>query len=275
MIYYDQCDAIINGTGILATDASISNNASLTPIRVIGKRGILTQSPVDDITSTLQINYFFEINNDPNFSIVEDIKAFFLKDEIYKPKPIVIGGVSGEYYLNSYSIKALPNEAVMASASYLSFGGLSGNFITKNPNILYNKSNGGDIGAFVFITNLTNFSTNKNLSFDYSFTCNWQPINVIGVRKVKEVKLLSAQEVIKVKKENYYNVTFSGEKASSALFGGNENDSVKIYGFSFAVDNNTANAREISLSGFRVNQTAVNVSVDNFLLSDISFVKYY
>lgn len=275
MIYFDQCDVVVNGTGILATQASLSTTNSLVPIKILGKRGIITQSASKDLTSSLQISYYLETDNEPNFGLVQEIKDFFLKDEIYTPKPIVIGGISGEYYLNSYTINAKPNEIVNATASYLNFGGVSGDFSQKNPAVIYNKSNGENIGAFVFITSTGNYTGNKSLSFDYEFNCNWQPINIIGQRKQIEVKLISAEEKVSIERESFKNVTFSGDRAGSSLFNTNEDDSIKIYGFKFACDSNTGNGKEISISGFRVNQSDVSVSMDNYLMNKVSFNKFY
>jgi len=275
MIYFDECDAIVNGTGILATQASLSISNSLTPIKTIGKRGALTQSAQSDLTANLQLNYFLETDNEPNYELVQEIKNFFLKDEIYSPKQLVIGGISGEYYLNSYSIQAKPNEIITAAASYLNFGGVSGSFAKKNSSITYNKSNGNNIGAFVFITETGNYLENKTLSFEYNFACTWQPINVIGQRKQVEVKLLSAEEKITVEKEKFSNLSFSGDKASLTLFNSDETGTIKIYGFKFACSKDTSFGKEISLSGFRINQSEVGVAVDGFLTNKISFNKYY
>lgn len=276
MIFFDQCDVIVNGTGILAKQASLSTANSLAPIKILGHRGILTQSPERDLTSTLQLSYFLETDNEPNFAIVEDIKGFFLKDEVYSPKQIVIGGVSGEYYLNGYSIRALPNEAITATASYLNFGGVSGSFIQKDPTIIYNKSNGDNIGAFVIITDTGNYATNKSLSFEYQFACNWKPINVIGKRKQVDVKLISAEETISVEREIFNNVSFSGNRASSTLFESNESGSIKIHGFKFACDKQASQLGSgISLSGFRINQAEVSVSIDSFITNKVTFNKYY
>ena len=64
MIFFDQCDVIVNGTGILATQATLSTANSLAPIKIIGHRGILTQAPQRDLTSNLQLSYFLETDKD-------------------------------------------------------------------------------------------------------------------------------------------------------------------------------------------------------------------
>ena len=276
MIFFDQCDAIVNGSGILARQASLSTTNSLVPIKSIGKRGVLTQSPERDLTATLQLTYFLETDNEPNYAIVQDIKDFFLKDEIYSPKQVVVGGVSGEYYLNGYSIRAVPNEAITATASYLNVGGVSGAFNQKDSSIVYNKSNGDNIGAFVIITDTGNYAINKSLSFEYDFSCVWRPINVIGQRKQVEVKLISAEEKISVEREIFNNVSFSGERASSSLFNSNESGTIKIHGFKFLCNKNASQLGSgISLSGFRINLAEVNVSIDSFLTNKVTFNKFY
>ena len=275
MIYFDQCEVSIAGTGIMANQVSLSNSNSLTPIKVIGKRGVLTQTLANDITYNLQISYYLETDNEPNFAIVQEIKDFFSKDEIYTPKTVVVGGITGQYYLNKYSIKATPNNVLNATVEYLGFGGVSGNFIEKNNSVVYNKSNGEQLGLYVFITSTGNFTANKSLSFDYSFSADWQPIYTIGQRQVKEVKLLSASEDITIERENYHNLTFSGDAAAGALFNSSENETIKIYGIKFTCDRSVANAKEIILSGFRVKQSDVSFSTDSFLLSKVSFSKFY
>ena len=275
MIYFDQCEVSIAGTGIMANQVSLSNSNSLTPIKVIGKRGVLTQTLTNDITSNLQISYYLETDSEPNFAIVQEIKDFFSKDEIYTPRTVVVGGITGQYYLNKYSIKATPNNVLNATVDYLGYGGVSGDFIEKNNSIVYNKSNGEQLGLYVFITSTGNFAANKSLSFDYSFSCQWQPIYTIGQRQPREVKLLGASEEITIERENYHNLTFSGDSAAIALFNSSENETVKIYGIKFTCDQNITNAKEISLSGFRVKQSDVSVSTDSFLLSKVSFSKFY
>ena len=276
MIFFDQCDVIVNGTGILATQATLSTANSLAPIKIIGHRGILTQAPQRDLTSNLQLSYFLETDNEPNYHIVQDIKDFFLKDEIYLPKQIVIGGISGEYYLNAYSMRAVPNEIITATASFLNFGGVSGAFNEKKSTIVYNKSNGDNIGAFVLITDTGNFAVNKSLSFDYQFTCNWKPINVIGQRREIDVKLISAEETISVERDIFNNVSFSGNQASSTLFNSNESGSIKIHGIKFACDKEASQLGSgISLSGFRIIQAQPGVSVGGFITNKITFNKYY
>ena len=71
MIYFNDVEVTVNGTGILANSASISSRNQIQPVRVLGRKGIAFQAPAGPIQSDFSISYLPETNNEPNYNIVK------------------------------------------------------------------------------------------------------------------------------------------------------------------------------------------------------------
>ena len=131
-LFFNKCNVAVNGSGIMASTASITKANSLTPIRSVGKKGIIYQAPTGPLTTQYNMSYIVETNNEPNYNVVQALKAV---ENSFHNKPVVVevGGISACCYLTNYSLKCQPNEPVVASVSYESYkdttGTLSSNTI--------------------------------------------------------------------------------------------------------------------------------------------------
>ena len=102
MLYFDNIDVVVNGTGVLVEQATLSSQNYLKPAYVLDKRGELSQPVADSIRQELSLTYFVEVDNEPNLEIVQSLKNFRRDDFDTKPYLLEIGGVSGEYYLQDF-----------------------------------------------------------------------------------------------------------------------------------------------------------------------------
>ena len=85
MLYFDNIDVVVNGTGVLVEQATLSSQNYLDPAYVLDKRGELSQPVTDSIRQELSLTYFVEVDNEPNLEIVQSLKNFRQDDFDAKP----------------------------------------------------------------------------------------------------------------------------------------------------------------------------------------------
>jgi tartrate-resistant acid phosphatase type 5 len=209
MIFFDNCDVLVNQSGIVATNVAISSRNSVSPMRVVGKKGAIGQNPAGEIQAVIQISYYPEIDNEPIYALSKTIKALQAN---HTGIQIEIGGITGyNCFLTNYSLNAVPNELVRATASFVVFTPLSGDLRKKDGTVVYNQTNSLMHSWTTYVISTSGFSLSPTRELNYDFSVDWMPIFGIGRRTPKEVKLLHGNEKFSFLKDDFINVTFSGE----------------------------------------------------------------
>lgn len=239
MIYFDNCDMVINSSGILAESASINAENTLSPIYAVGKRGILNQSPAGNNPLSFRFNYIAEISHEPNFSTVDLIKNL-IDDSSYEGVTLEIGGITGfNCYLESYTLKSVPNDLVKASATYLTFSPLAGNLRNKRNYTQYNANNALAHGWMTFVLSRTDAIQVPTYEFNYEFNAKWEPVYIIGQPEPSQVKLQDASERTMLVRDVFYNIQFSGEDACNSLINCQYDDqNIEIFNLAFLCTGN-------------------------------------
>ena len=283
-LFFNKCNVAVNGSGIMASTASITKANSLTPIRSVGKKGIIYQSPTGPLTTKYDMSYIVETNNEPNYNIVQALKAV---ENSFHNNPVVVevGGISACCYLTNYSLKCQPNEPVVASVSYESYkdttGTLSSNTIGS---VTYNsqRSSGIAHGWTSFVSTSVNSLTNKSYGFDYGFQMAWQPAYSFGRLHPYDVRFINATETITLERDTSYDVTFSGQKASSVILGSGElgyvepDKNINLHAVGMLCDSETFNSKlSFDISEATVVENSLDASIDDLVMSRLVLKNYY
>lgn len=233
MISFENCDVIINGSGILAQSASIDSSNSLIPVYTVGRKGIINQSPNGPITNKFSFSYIPEISNEPSYN-----QAIFLKnmlnDLLYSGIRLNIGGIEGDNcYLENYSLKVSTNNITQANAGYVNYIPLNGGLSLQQSQIVYNSMGTLGHGWSTFILSTGDFSILPSYELDYSLSLKWEPIYTIGQKYPVQVKLLEGEEKITIMRDVFYSVDFSGNDACNQLFHcSSDSQEINVYGLS-------------------------------------------
>src|SRR3990167_6777018 len=233
MVFFDKCDVAVNGTGIMADSASLSSENVLTPIYVVGYKGIKDNSPGGNIKNTFQINYFIEPNRSPNFSIINDIKTF-TNDNTWTPQTVEIGTITGfSSYLQSFNLKVPLNQPAKASVSYVSFNPTSGVLQDSIGSIGYDETSELNLlhGWSTFITSSGNYTSIKIFDFEYGITVNWSPIYTLGRFYPNQVELMGGAERLTIVTDNFYEANFYGTGVDEKIFNFGADTSIDLFGF--------------------------------------------
>ena len=283
-LFFNKCNVVVNGSGIMASTASITTTNSLTPIRSVGKKGIIYQAPTGPLTTKYNMSYIVETNNEPNYNIVQALKT---TENQFHNNPIVVevGGIRACCYLTSYSLDCKPNGPVTASVSYQSYKDTTGSLssTTATP-VIYNtlRSSGIAHGWTSFISTSSNSITNKSYGFDYGFDMNWTPAFTFGRLDPYDVRFTNATETITLERDTDYDVTFSGQKASSVLLGSGvlgyveDDKNINLHAIGMLCDSETYDSKlSFDISEATIVENSLNAAIDDLVMSKLVLKNYY
>ncbi len=178
---------------LLTDSAIISQDSNPSPGNLIGYNKPITY-PNAGLKTSLLISYITE-NNDPSFVAASAMK---LSQTSVSPIPIFMGGLTGNFYLESYKISCLPNEPVKTLANYLCFNQLPSftGFQTQATGALtgYNLLSGSGIIHYWSCNAVSDTNTGSLLQFAYNLRAGIEPTYIIGSNEPSQVNLLSLQE---------------------------------------------------------------------------------
>ena len=278
MVYFDNCDIAVNGSGLLATSATLASVNNLDPAYILEMRGEMGKPPTDSIRNTLTMEYFIEGDNEPNLEILNSIKAFRTDDHIAKPFPVEVAGVIGNFYLQNYQFSVTPNQIVNASVSYVCYEPLTGDLSPKKKGageIDYNKSNSLVHGWTTYVASSGNAIEIPTYKLDYKFAASYTPIYTIGKKFPKQVQMLSASEEVDFERDRYKHIVFSGEKAAEALPNFADDGDFDLFEVESLCDPLQTGRLNISISGAIVTNTSLKAAVGNHVRTSVSVAKHY
>lgn len=259
----------VDGSGLLAESASISQDINLTPIQVLNRKGAISQNINGGPVSHFNISYLLELNNEPNI-----IQLSFLKTgwQNINPQIVSIAGITGNCYLESYNFSINPNQSVKSSASYISYNILSG-YLQGNKTYTYNLENSTGLayGQTSFLGINANYNSPPTYSFSYQFSANWQPIYAFSGVYPIQVNLLGGQETFQFEKDFYTGISPSG----SNLTGIGNQDTINLYELAFNYAQQIVFPFTINLSGTKCNSFKMDVKSNDIIRVNYQGIRYF
>lgn len=262
---FDNIDVLVNNSGILSTNASLSSNNAINPAYFVGGVRPINQLPNSNVRLNFRTSYIPQVSCEPNFSVLSKIINMTIDTGYYGEKIHFAGLYGNNFFLDNYNLKIGLNNVAEASASYTAFWDLCGNLNTKGNTYEYNQY-GDVIHSWSTHINNTGDSIRQpvyDISYDVSIT--WQPILALGYKTPVDIKLMNISETLSFSVDQYLPTTFSGENATNIL---QTNDNDIIYkDISILCENSCDNSNSITLniSGFKI-KTAEIQSQNNELV---------
>lgn len=252
MINYNNIEVKVNGSGLIVENANLTTNNALQSIGVIGYKNPIAFPVTNALKSQASINYLIEVDNEPNIPIVEFIKTG-INNQTWTATPIVIGQITGSGYLDSYSLRVIPNEPVMANVSFLIFSPLTGQYQATQSARAISFSGIAHGLSSLFLDDNSLPSLVNFYNFDYDFKATWNPVYTIGNLYPIQVQLVNAEENFSIISDDYRHINYSGE----ALTGHYNTRQLQIYSFATNIP------LTLNLSGAIVTSNQLNVSLDD------------
>jgi hypothetical protein len=282
MLEAKNCNVFINGTGLMVQSASINSSNSTLPVQSIGKRGFSKYIANGPITHSVSLDYILKTDNEPNYQIYNAIKNH-VNSTTFQECELVIGGISGSFYLDSYSVSSSPNNLTTARASYISFeetlsGYLDDSKTPKETVDYVSSTTGFSNGWVTYFYEEGELAQNSVYDFSYSFQSSWEPSYIIGSKVPSQVDLMGYSESITVLRDIYTKPVFSGEDLyfsqdiSGNFIGVDKNSDLRVYGL-WNLCNGSGDFLNFSLSGSSINSSSVNYSLGDIILTETSASK--
>jgi hypothetical protein len=227
MIFFNNCDVVVNGTGVMADAVSLSTSNAIVAVRGMGNNLAVTSTPDGQYANNIRMTYYVEVEKDPVYANVSDYLSLVHNTtnpnyEDIAPNTIGVAGITGVYYLDSYSLKVSANNVIRAQASYVGFTPPTG--IIKKREFKHSYADSFSGLAHAWTTNLIaeeSTIVEPVYDFSYDFRSVVNPVYSLGDKYPKQVMLLTAEETITVVKEtNMINVSGRGEDAFPITFYG-------------------------------------------------------
>lgn len=271
---YDQVDVLINNSGILAYDATITSSNSLKPVYILGRKNSLGQVPNGPVRSSINLSYLIETFNDHGYNRIQYLKTGH-ENFNYPNDTLVIAGLTGQGYLSSYSFSAAPNEPIFSTCSYECFVDLSGDLTQKSASTRYNTSSGSGLayGMTCFAFTSGNYAVIPEYDIKYNFKADWSPIYVLGSKSPSQVQFLSAEETFSITRDVYTGMQFSGQ-AATGYFRATGNTDIDLIGLGY-LNNDARYLMSFNISGAQVVSHTVRISNSDIVKVETVAKNYY
>lgn len=274
MLSFHKCQVSVNGSGLLAESAQISTQSTLQEVRTIGRKGVYTQTVNGGQSISFNINYNIDVRQEPIFQIAKSLRE---NQELlnFDPVQIVIGGITGMGYLESYALKTAPNQLTKATANFLCFSEISGDLSQKSDSYIVSENNFSGLSNSwtLFISNDLNKAYRPILNFDYQLQSSWKPIYKLGSIYPSEVRNLGGEENAKLLHSDFKTSLPSGQ---------NVLDYENVSKFeptwlelSYIIDKENKRSISFDLSNSIVISSQASVQLNSVATSETSIARYF
>lgn len=307
IVWANNTFTLVNQTGVMATNASISQSNSLIPAYNIGKYWTVNQIPSDPIKSTFSLSYYPNVGKEPNYDILNTIRGL-TDDVLYSGTRIVIAGVTGfNCYLRSYELQSAPNNLVKANVSYESFTPLSGQVSNRafastsdwgdltvmsssgdweDLTVMSSSGDWGNIedpvlenfdkiphGWTTYISSSGNRLIAPTYDFNYKFTADWQPTYLIGQKFPTQVNFMAGTEEMSFVRDSFTHIQFSGEEVTGSFITGDW--LIELFNYQLISTWANSGALIFDVSGAKIIDTKLVVDLNNFVRTATSIRRHY
>lgn len=304
---FDETTVIVNGSGIMATNASISQSNSLIPAYSLGKYWVVNQIPNGPIKSTFSISYYPNVSGEPNYNILNNIKELN-NDVLYSGIRITIAGVTGfNCYLRSYEIQSAPNNLIKANVTYDSFVSSSGQISTRsyatkedwgdltvmdisgdwsNLNAMTESGDWGSIedpvlenfghiphGWTTYISSSGNRLIAPTYDFSYRFNADWEPIYILGQKDPYHVNFMGGTEEMSFVRDSFTHIQFSGEEVTGTYITGDWK--IELFNYKLITTHANSGVLVFDVSGAKIVDTKLVAQVGDFVKTATSIRRFY
>ncbi len=270
MIEFTDCDVIINGTGLVAESASISESNSVSPAYGAGysRPAMLPDGPK---TTQIQINYKINPNSEPNFGILSDLKA---NPPILNPINIEIAGLRCSGYMTDWSFTISANETSDASVSYISYNDIVGDVNKKRGTIDYDLDVVNYGHGWTAVVNYEN--SDFVTSYDFSYSCSFEyvPCYGFGATMPNQVVFVGGEESARITKESFDKMSFYGNSGAYEVFSKLQS-SVSLYNLSREVNADTLTPLNIDLRDATASNSNLSARLDDYVKTEITFERAF
>lgn len=276
MIYYDDIDVSLNGSGIMAESAEISVTPSLSPVYSLGRRGIWNNVASAPPTANININYFLETFFDHNKNTIDFIKTGDTS-QFHPCDRIVIGNITGSGYLASFSFAAQPNSPIIVSTSYNCYSEMVGDLRAKNNTVKYNVTNSSGLahGYGLHITSSGNSQIVPTYDFNYNFSIDWSPIYKIGNKVPIQVNYVGATERFTLTRDVYTGVNIMSGVNVTGYLNTTGDSNIDLISLNSVANTRNLSTMNFNLSGAKVISNSVSAALDDFVRVQTAAINYY
>ena len=210
----------LNGIEILASNASLALNTSLSANYVIGDRNTNSYVAGNGIGGSLSFNYFLTGNDYFKTFITGQGEIPFGQSQIISGN---FGGLNFDSgYLTSYSVNFAPNSSTAAAVNIVFFDDLQGVFVSTeeqaSPSTVLNSSRVNITSEFE-VDEISNF-----IEGSYNYSAEVAPVYLIGETKPSEISF--------GKKTTSMNFEVDNPPGNLPVEGSNAKIEVKLRGYS-------------------------------------------
>lgn len=275
MLKFQNCQVTVQDLRILCQSATLQESTSIAPNYSLNSIGPINSSINGPIKNSIQLDYITEPIYDWSYFLVNYVKKY---DFSQFPTTLVVGGITGIGYLDSYRLEISPNNPVKVSAGYSIFNPLSG-FLSNQPSFfpdLYNLFNGSGIAHSwtTYAKKGDNTITGSLIQCVYNMKLDWQPVYKIGSPYPFEVKFLKAEETFDITNEYDLRIQNSGDKFENVF---SDIEVIEINNISSSWDNpniNNSNIKIYPASG-RIISNNISISENQLVTQETSIIKFY
>ena len=284
MIFFNNCDIRVDGTGVMASQATVTSQSPVIAGRHIGKHTPHVTAG-GKYQNSLKFSYYVNIDKDPCFARVTDLKSANNYSGL-SPQTIEVAGITGSYYLQNYSVSVPENDIAQATASYVGYELVTGELRDKIDEYDYIQS-GFSGFAHSWTAKLTSDDGELDVpiyNFNYSYKAGLNPIYVLGNKFPIQVQFLTSDEEVNIIRDRYKPLTFAGE-SGYVMFGTPEvgeiwhapdnNPRVKLLKLATLCDDKITDAIEIDVSNSTFESTAINIDTNDFATINMSATRYH
>ena len=267
MVFFNECDIRVNGTGLMAQNASINSSNSLQAIRPVGRSDALELSPNGAIRNQFSATYYVDLTSDPCFPETTRIKIS-TEFEQAEAQVIEVAGISGAFYMTNYSLSIQENSAIKANVTYQGFGEISGNVTGKTSDASYPESFSGLAHAWTtFVQSDAGDLDIPVFKFDYNFSNKVQPLYGVGSKNPMQVANLSSEERIRIERDNSRQMNFYGESGCALFDACAQNPRVRIFKLGYLCDDSLTDSMDFDVSGYRIVSNNTTLDTNDYVKS--------
>ena len=284
MIFFNNCDIRVEGTGVMASQVTITSQSPVIPVRTVGRNRAHVAAG-GFYQNSLKFSYFVNIDEDPCFARVTDLKNTINFSGL-SSQTIECAGVTGSYYLQSYQISVPESDIVQATVSFVGYELVTGELRDKVDQYDYIQS-GFSGFAHAWTAKLSSDDGELDVplyDFNYNYKAGIKPIYVIGKKFPTQVQFLTSEEEINIIRDRYKPLTFAGE-SGNVIFGVPEageiwhapdnNPRIKLLKLATLCDDKITDAIEIDVSDSTFESTSMTINTNDFVTINMSATRYY
>lgn len=272
MVFFNDCNVVINGDGILAQDASISSNNTLTDAKFLGQKNASHKITSGPITNKVSISYVPNFEADP---VLDFLELYREDTTLFNPFVVSVAGISGSFYLQSCSLKLASNNNLQSNLNFTSFNALSGDITALTPTIstsIATKEHLNNSWTTIFQQDGAETSNNV-FEFSYNSEFDFKPNYILGKMEPVSVSFFGSKEDISLNLDLYKNIDISGQLAENYLEDINVVD-LKVLASSYSIFYD-AFTKSIPITGMSVVDTKVDARLDDIVRVSIILSKEY